>query len=46
MYTALMSLSPDMGEGHLGSVKEYQGFIFNAETFGTGDIGTFVFSVI
>lgn len=33
MHTALMSLSPDMGEGHLGSVsvKEYQGFIFNAE---------------
>lgn len=47
MRAALMSLSPHMGEGHLGSVsiKEYRGFIFNAETFGTGDIRTFVFSV-
>lgn len=48
MHTALMSLSPDTGEGNLGSVsvKEYQDFIFNAETFGTGGIRTFVFSVI
>lgn len=48
MHTALMNLSPDAGEGCLGSVsvKEYQGFIFNAEIFGTGDIRTFAFSII
>ena len=48
MRTALIHPSPGTGEGHLGSVsvKEYQGFVFNAETFGTGDIRTFVFSVM